>query len=308
MNQNQCLLCDSQVNWSLIPNSLKNEIPCKICGHYIVTPQLLSGWNELNIQNIRHLLSAKTRELSDAGSPITLTTGNIQSVIESAPKPATPLENFNRVLLLISKKQQRADTGADINVVTDYPLVFAHDKSEFVYFLITLKKLGLIEVDITSSGFGPISLTPQGWERAIELQKLQIDSNKAFVAMWFDNSLNDAWENGFKPALESTGFYPYRVDREQFNNKIDDQIIAGIRQCGLMVADFTGHRGGVYFEAGFAMGLGTPVIYTCRQTDIEQAHFDTRQYNHITWVDTSDLKSKLSFRIAATLPAHPIKS
>ena len=32
-----------------------------------------------------------------------------------------------------------------------------------------------------------------------------------------------------------------------------------------MVCDLTGYRGGVYFEAGFASGLGLPVIYTCRK-------------------------------------------
>ena len=32
-----------------------------------------------------------------------------------------------------------------------------------------------------------------------------------------------------------------------------------------MVCDLTGYRGGVYFEAGFAYGLGLEVIYTCRK-------------------------------------------
>jgi len=32
-----------------------------------------------------------------------------------------------------------------------------------------------------------------------------------------------------------------------------------------MICDLTGYRGGVYFEAGFAYGLGLEVIYTCRK-------------------------------------------
>jgi nucleoside 2-deoxyribosyltransferase len=32
-----------------------------------------------------------------------------------------------------------------------------------------------------------------------------------------------------------------------------------------LVCDLTGYRGGVYFEAGFAYGLGLPVIYICRK-------------------------------------------
>jgi nucleoside 2-deoxyribosyltransferase len=61
-------------------------------------------------------------------------------------------------------------------------------------------------------------------------------------------------------------------------------------------------RGGVYFEAGFAMGLGKLVIWTCHEDDVEKLHFDTRQYNHIVWTDATDLKEKLMLRIEATLP------
>lgn len=69
----------------------------------------------------------------------------------------------------------------------------------------------------------------------------------------------------------------------------------------MLIADFTKQRGGVYFEAGFAMGLGIPVIWSCRSDDINNLHFDTRQYNHIVWNDYSDLRTKLVNRIKATV-------
>ena len=78
-------------------------------------------------------------------------------------------------------------------------------------------------------------------------------------------------------------------------------IVAEIRRSSLLVADFTGHRGGVYFEAGLAMGLGIPVIWTCRTDCVSELHFDTRQYNHIVWTDVPELKTKLVNRIAATV-------
>jgi hypothetical protein len=74
------------------------------------------------------------------------------------------------------------------------------------------------------------------------------------------------------------------------------------------VADFTGHRGGVYFEAGFAMGLGLPVFFTCRNTELEKLHFDVRQYNTIDWSDASDLSSRLQVRIEAVIGDGPGKS
>ena len=93
-----------------------------------------------------------------------------------------------------------------------------------------------------------------------------------------------------------------RIDLEEHNEKICDRIISEIRRSGLVVADFTGQRGGVYFESGYAMGLGIPVIRTCRKDFMETLHFDTRQYNHVSWESPEELKGKLINRIRATLP------
>lgn len=96
-----------------------------------------------------------------------------------------------------------------------------------------------------------------------------------------------------------------RIDRSEHNNKIDDEIIAEIRRAQFVVADFScgadGARGGVYFEAGFAAGLGKPVVYSVRKADLGKLHFDTRQINHIDWNDSTDLLTRLTNRIEATI-------
>jgi hypothetical protein len=53
-------------------------------------------------------------------------------------------------------------------------------------------------------------------------------------------------------------------------------MISQIRRSKFLIADFTGHRGGVYFEAGYAMGLGLPVFWTCRRDDLDKLHFGIR--------------------------------
>jgi NADPH:quinone reductase-like Zn-dependent oxidoreductase len=62
-------------------------------------------------------------------------------------------------------------------------------------------------------------------------------------------------------------------------------------------------RSGVFFEAGFAKGLGREVIFIVREADIEELkeHFDTRQYNHIVYDSAEDLRKKLYNRICATI-------
>jgi nucleoside 2-deoxyribosyltransferase len=208
------------------------------------------------------------------------------------------------------KRQTRADELVDPKIDSDYPLVYAHDANEFRYFLEALRDQGLLKMPEVAKGrsLGRVMLTPSGWQQALELQKNQRNSDQAFMAMWFAEELNEAWENGFKPALQEVGFHPYRADQDEHNDKIDDRIVSEIRRSGLLVADFTGHRGGVYFEAGFAFGLGIPVIWTCRESDIATAHFDTRQYNHVVWSTPEEIKSKLILRINATIPARIIRS
>ncbi len=90
-----------------------------------------------------------------------------------------------------------------------------------------------------------------------------------------------------------------RVDKVHHNEKICDRILAEIRKCRIVVADFTHHKGGVYFEAGFALALNRTVIWTCKKDEIKGAHFDTRQYVHLLWENPDDLRQQLANRIQA---------
>lgn len=72
-------------------------------------------------------------------------------------------------------------------------------------------------------------------------------------------------------------------------HKMCDCILMELRRAAFALADFTLHRKGVYFEAGFAMALGIPVVFACRSDQLEDAYFDTRQTNHIVWEDPPTL-------------------
>jgi nucleoside 2-deoxyribosyltransferase len=125
--------------------------------------------------------------------------------------------------------------------------------------------------------------------------------------MWFDDSMNSAFV-AIDQGIRAAGYTALRIHQRQHNNKIDDEIIAGIRRSKFLVADFTGHRGGVYFEAGFAKGLGLEVIWLCREDDLRKLHFDTRQYSHIPWQQSKlpELTKALKDRIEATIGHGPL--
>ena len=155
-------------------------------------------------------------------------------------------------------------------------------------------------------------LTVEGYARLAQLEKKDTQSSRAFVAMWFDDSMDDLWEKGIEPGIKDAGYVPVRIDREEHVNKIDDEIIAEIRRSRFVVADFThggeGARGGVYYEAGFAHGMNIPVIFSCKKSIIKEIHFDTRQYNHIIWEKPEELREQLANRIAAVIGDGPNKN
>ena len=144
-------------------------------------------------------------------------------------------------------------------------------------------------------------VTVDGYRHLAELATESVDSRQAFVAMWFDESMDEVYDRAIKPAIEEAGYRPYRVDTEHFSGRIDGKVIAEIRRSRFLVADFShgsdGARGSVYYEAGFAHGLGLEVIFCCR--DGTEPHFDTRQYNHIMWKDMEDLRERLLTRVLA---------
>lgn len=152
------------------------------------------------------------------------------------------------------------------------------------------------------SGHPNYMITPKGWAYIDSLKYKNADSQMAFIAMWFDKTMNNFHES-IENSLLDTGYEPKRVDRHEHVNRIDDEIIALIRQSKFIVADYTGQRGGVYFESGFAHGLGLPVVWTCKEDDLENLHFDTNHYNFLIWEEDnlSEFEEKLKNRILAVI-------
>jgi nucleoside 2-deoxyribosyltransferase len=151
-------------------------------------------------------------------------------------------------------------------------------------------------------------ITPRGHEQLEKIRASGTDSAIGFCAMWFKDELLPVWAQGIEPAIRDAGYDPQRIDRVHHNNKIDDEIVAMIRRSRFVVADFTGNRGGVYFEAGLAMGREIPVVWTIRRGRFHRVHFDNRQYNFVDWSFDAlpDFKMRLQNRIEATLGRGPL--
>lgn len=155
------------------------------------------------------------------------------------------------------------------------------------------------------------TLTIDGWERFEHLQTQVADSKNAFMAMKFGNpEMDQVFLDCLKPAAKRAGYNLRRLDDEPRAGLIDDRLRLEIRTARFLIADLTHANPGAYWEAGFAEGLGRPVIYTCKQSIFNdpatKPHFDTNHYLSILWdpANLTEAEEQLTTTIRITLPTE----
>jgi nucleoside 2-deoxyribosyltransferase len=257
-------------------------------------------------RQITPLLSAWIREATEAGRQIPeINSRNIDAVESTLPAYSV---SQKQLLLIRALARKSKFPGDSIQLVPEYdfPLAWAANEDELIFYLRTREQRGLI--GDTSEGahtldeiVAPFNVTSNGWEYLDEHSRQSPLSDQVFVAMSFSDELKLLWLDAIAPAIDEAGYKPYRVDSEPHVDRIDAKIVAEIRNSKFVVADVTEHKLGVYFEAGYALGLGLPVIWTVREDELAKTHFDTRQYNHIVWSSPSELKEKLYLVICAVI-------
>ena len=194
--------------------------------------------------------------------------------------------------------------GKEITEYNDYTF-FTDDTDESNFLLNSMNKKNLIDAQILDQiGGDPIIESLQIGENGGEvLEQLILNnslSKRVFVAMWFDDQMNRAF-TGISNALQSLGFEPIRIDLKEHNNEISGEILYEISRSRFIIADVTGQRHGVYFEAGYALGIKIPVIWSCRKDNLKEVHFDTRQYSHVVWENETELEEKIINRVKGTI-------
>ena len=129
------------------------------------------------------------------------------------------------------------------------------------------------------------------------------NNNKVFIAMDFKISNKEEIVQTIKKAL-ALRFDAYTIDEDPHNDWITEKIMVGIQKCKFIIADFSTPNAGVYFEAGYARGLGKQVIHLAPQKvlDKRKLHFDTAQINHIAYKDMNELEDKLRDKVTLLYP------
>ena len=274
------------------------------CGKYFISGTASAVWRNKN-PTLRQIANA-SGWIRD--HPEIFISSNDVEILLALVAPSIA-DRANKLLITLDKKIQNlgASYSIDPKNLHEWIGISYSTNSDELHYLFNTYLSDEVGYIVATKTYGTIlaggRITPRGYAYLDSLKHTSALSQIGFCAMWFDIEMLPTWKDAISPAIYAAGYDPKRIDVHQHNNKIDDEIIAMIRRSKFVVADFTGQRGGVYFEAGFALGLGLPVIWTCEKSNLEEVHFDNRQYNFVQWEKDklSEFKRSLQNRIEATL-------
>ncbi|MDD3013650.1 MAG: hypothetical protein PHC34_08110 [Candidatus Gastranaerophilales bacterium] len=311
METENCCLCNSSISnkhsedmytTKGVPESWQYD--CPICGRVkyedIALLEKICKDEILKIK-ARYYFSQNKKQAEN------LTRNNFEAILNNVPYPTSLLGKIKLVLDHYYRETKYLFHEITINIEQDYPLFFCRNTSELEDIIKYLYDNELILGPEYFIGETTFHLTPKGIGYIEELEH-NPKSKQCFVAMWFSKNTENLYNKAIKPAIEGdpnknpndevygTGYSVRRIDEKQHINYITDELIKEIRHSKFIIADLTGNRGGVYYEAGFAFGLGLPVILTCHkdwQKELSKncgckrdgIHFDLQQKNILFWTD-----------------------
>lgn len=271
----------------------RHEFTCEVCGMFEITGTAAavlaanSAWTPVK----RAALSHRIRLDQGGNQPPRIDTYLMERVLEGGAKLPTPLQQATNLLRYIGDSVSA--TGEPIRgwAKDIFSIIGAPNSRAAFELLVEMQERGLIKGQIGRTISGPPSVfdlepTLLGWDAYEREAKGKLDGRTAIIAMKFGDPDLDAFvDNVVKPAVTEAGYELERVSDRPRAGVIDQVMRVKIRDAPFVLADLSHDNNGAYWEAGFAEGLGKPVIYLC-QTDkwsTTKTHFDTNHCETIDW-------------------------
>jgi len=284
------------------------KVGCNLCGHFLIERNIFDdlrgtyprqlkegGWVKLShysrMQNMYRKKALFTAELVAS-----LLSGTFQT-----------LQQQQSNLLLYLGYKGKAGHAVIVRTSLDFPVIGSHDKEGFKLILTWLRSQGFVNTSEKETIGGGMStvLTIPG---LIEFEKLKNTSTsfRCFMAMQFNNSrVKRLYEDHITKAVADLGCQINIVTDEQTAGLIDDQILMHLNLAKFIIADVSDRNLNVFWEAGYAEGQGTPVIYICEKESFKDNHpFDTNHRLHVLWEagEEQDFTRRLKATVSATFP------
>ncbi len=147
------------------------------------------------------------------------------------------------------------------------------------------------EFEVLSQDTLDINLLAQD---VISLAERIVTPHTVFTVMSFALEFRGVFAS-YSTVCTECGFKAIRTDEAEANERIVPRIIEGTRASAFVIADVSELSANVYYEIGFAQGLGKQVIVTARNGTT--LPFDISDMPVIFWNDHENLKEQLRKRI-----------
>lgn len=286
-----CPVCESML-FSVEPNTSRDatQYACPKCGKFMLTESLVASLPHLlsTYTDAAAKLSHTLRRAQEGSELVLLDTYTAEAVLKQ-PLPR-PREQADLLIRWLAANVPGPGETTWVEFDTHGSIIGAKSKGGFELVLDHLFMTGLVTgIQSKTIGGGDrahVTLSFSGWEYYEQLRVGGAVYRKAFMAMKFgDDLLNTVLETVFKPNAKRAGFDLVKLDDTPKAGLIDDRLRVEIQSADFVVADLTHDNLGAYWEAGYAEGLGKPVIYTCEKTKFTTArtHFDTNHHLTILW-------------------------
>ncbi|HEY3038400.1 MAG TPA: hypothetical protein VGJ66_06660 [Pyrinomonadaceae bacterium] len=135
----------------------------------------------------------------------------------------------------------------------------------------------------------------------VDLAERLVTPRTVFPIMSFKREFRDV-SASYREVCEELGFDAERTDESDSTDRILPRIENGIRQSAFVIADLTEPSPNVFYEIGFAKGMGKEVIATAKKGT--QLPFDVSDVPIVWWELQEELKAGLRKRIAAIVKAR----
>jgi hypothetical protein len=284
---------------------------CPKCGRFRTDRAAMDDWFGPAAQLSpmpRAALSHHLRTASRSDGDPLITSDWMRRFIPDAQLPSLSSQATN-LIRLIGDHFVKTGEGYIGNLPNDAAVVGALNVNMLGELLAGLQSKGLVKQYTAPKRGGPggleygWSLTLDGSERYDAERKGLVAGKYGFIAMKFGvPTLETFVRDTVKPTVKSKLDYDLIDVRDVSQAGIIDNIMrAHIRVAAFVLVDLTHDNSGAYWEAGYAEGLGKPVIYLCEGSKFKKAktHFDT---NHCTTVPWSAAKpDEFAAELVATL-------
>lgn len=305
-----CLSADGSLNRDPVDHLNRLRFDCSVCGSFLIDRDVIEDYlydgSEQTTRRVRATLSHWIR-LNQGNQPYpTLDTNVYQDVIDDNIRLPTPAQVALSILRYIGDHTQKTGEKLKSLPPSFSAEIGATSREDAVELIRELEARGQLKFSgaITIGGRDAfdIGLTLGGWEIYQSERTGGQTAGYGFLAMKFGvEPLENITQNHLKPAIKDLGYELVDMRDIAVPGNIDSIMRMRIRDADFVIADLSHNNLGAYWEAGYAEGLGKPVLYICdkKKFDEHGTHFDINHYTTVMW--EPDEPEDFCKRLIATL-------